>query len=262
MRFASLGSGSSGNGTVIEAQEGSKKTRVLLDCGFSTKELTRRLARLDLTDEDIDAVVITHEHADHIGSTFSFVRRYKKPLLMSWGTAQATQAHLLAVKHGIDLRILQSNIHYEFQALKLHPFTVPHDAREPLQFIFSDGASRLGILTDVGVVTKAIENVLSDCQAMIVECNHDTEMLARGCYPAKLKARVAGNFGHLANADAAILLTKLHHAQLRHVVAAHLSSENNTKMLAQLALSTALGTKAVDILTADQEHGVDWLSLR
>jgi len=141
------------------------------------------------------------------------------------------------------------------------PYTVPHDAREPLQYVFSDGASRLGVLTDVGGATAHITNVLSGCDALVLESNHDVEMLATSRYPASLKARIGGMHGHLNNDAAAGILAALDRSKLRHLVAAHLSRENNLPELAQAALAAVLGGTAADVVVATQADGFGWLSL-
>ncbi len=145
MRFASLGSGSEGNALLVEAQSGATITRVLLDCGFSAKEVERRLTRLGSSAEDLDAILITHEHSDHIGSALTLARKWSIPLYMSWGTARAVGAD----EANVDLQVLWGDEAVAIGDLSVLPYTVPHDAREPLQYVFSNGASRLGVLTDV-----------------------------------------------------------------------------------------------------------------
>ena len=257
MRFASLGSGSEGNALLVEASSGATTTRVLLDCGFSGKEVERRLARLNCRAEDLDAIVITHEHTDHIGSALTLARRWSIPLHMSWGTARAIGAD----EANVELNVLWGDESVAIGDLSVMPYTVPHDAREPLQYVFSDGACRLGVLTDVGVSTPHITSVLSGCDALVLESNHDVEMLAASRYPPSLKARIGGTHGHLNNEAAAAILASLDRSRLRHLVAAHLSQQNNLPHLAQAALAAVLGASAVDIVVATQAEGFDWLTL-
>jgi phosphoribosyl 1,2-cyclic phosphodiesterase len=257
MRFASLGSGSEGNALLVESVSGTTTTRVLLDCGFSAKEVERRLARLDVRADQIDAILITHEHADHIGGALTLARKWSIPLHMSWGTARAVGADDAPV----DLHVLWGDESVMVGDLEVLPYTVPHDAREPLQYVFSDGASRLGVLTDVGVATAHITTVLSGCDALVLESNHDAGMLATSRYPASLKARIGGMHGHLNNDAAAGILAALDRSKLRHLVAAHLSRENNLPELAQAALAAVLGGTAADVVVATQADGFDWLSL-
>ncbi|WP_144112610.1 MBL fold metallo-hydrolase [Paraburkholderia sp. BCC1886] len=257
MRFASLGSGSEGNSLLVEAQSGATTTRVLLDCGFSAKEVERRLVRLGTSAEFLDAILITHEHSDHIGSALTLARKWSIPLHMSWGTARAVGAD----DTGVDLRVLWGDEAVAIGDLSVLPYTVPHDAREPLQYVFSNGASRLGVLTDVGTSTPHISAVLSGCDALILECNHDLQMLAGSRYPQSLKARIGGNHGHLNNDAAAQILASLDRSRLRHLVAAHLSQQNNLPELAQAAMAGVLGAAITEVLVATQSDGFDWLSL-
>ena len=257
MRFASLGSGSEGNALVVEAGGGASATRVLLDCGFPAKEVERRLARAGLAADTLHAILITHEHSDHIGSALTLARRWSIPLYMSWGTAQAVGADDARV----ELHVLWSDEPVEIGDVGVLPYTVPHDAREPLQFVFSDGASRLGVLTDVGESTAHIGAILSGCDALVLECNHDLAMLAASRYPPSLKARIGGSHGHLNNEAAAGILAGLDRSKLRHVVAAHLSQQNNTPELARAAMAGVLGNAATETGVASQEEGFDWVTL-
>jgi phosphoribosyl 1,2-cyclic phosphodiesterase len=257
VRFASLGSGSEGNALLVEVQSGATTTRVLLDCGFSAKEVERRLARLGSGVEGLDAILITHEHSDHIGSALTLARKWSIPLYMSWGTARAVGAD----EADVDLHVLWGDEAVAIGDVSVLPYTVPHDAREPLQYVLSDGAGRLGVLTDVGTSTPHISAVLSGCDALVLECNHDVRMLAASRYPQSLKARIGGNHGHLNNEAAAEILASLDRSRLRHLVAAHLSQQNNSPELARAAMAGVLGTAATEVVVASQDEGFDWLSL-
>jgi phosphoribosyl 1,2-cyclic phosphodiesterase len=184
-------------------------------------------------------------------------RKWSIPLHMSWGTARAVGAD----ETPVDLHVLWGDESVVVGDLEVLPYTVPHDAREPLQYVFSDGASRLGVLTDVGVATTHITNVLSGCDALVLESNHDVGMLASSRYPASLKARIGGMHGHLNNDAAAGILAALDRSKLRHLVAAHLSQQNNLPELAQAALAAVLGGTAADVMVATQADGFDWLCL-
>jgi phosphoribosyl 1,2-cyclic phosphodiesterase len=250
VRFASLGSGSRGNALLVE----SGTTRLLIDAGFGPRELSRRLARLGVTSRDVDAVVVTHEHSDHIGGVFACARRFDWNVLLTHGTLAAS-GH-----DGTDVRITIIDSHESLAVgdLSVHPFPVPHDAREPVQFVLGDGVRRLGVLTDAGHVTPHMVAMLDRCDALVLECNHDAGLLARGRYPAPLKRRIGGPWGHLDNGAAASLLSQVGRSCLQHVVAAHLSEENNTPALARAALSAVLGCAQEWIGVATQDGGCAW----
>lgn len=254
MRFACLGSGSEGNAVVVEAGA----SRVLLDCGFSIKETVFRLARLGLTPGDLSGIVITHEHSDHIGGVFRFANKFNLPVWLTHGSL----AYLSNLDQSLlDARVIDSHAAFSVGDLYIEPFPVPHDAREPIQFVFGDGQHRLGVLTDTGMITPHIEQMLSGCDALVLECNHDADMLANGPYPQSLKHRVGGRFGHLDNSAAADLLRSIDTQQLTHVIAAHLSHKNNLPELARAALATALNCAEDWIGIADQAMGFEWRSI-
>lgn len=258
MRFCSLGSGSTGNATLIEAKDGARTTRVLIDCGFTLKEFGLRLGRAGVDPEGLDAVFVTHEHGDHVGCSLGVARRYGVPLWMSRGTWRAIGAAQPAP--GL-LNFARDGEPIDLGGLQLHPYTVPHDAAEPLQLRCTDGARRLGVLTDAGSITPYLIDALQTCDALLLECNHDRAMLAGSSYPASLKRRVGGLLGHLANDSAAEVLGACRHPGLRHVVAAHLSLQNNRPDLAAAALAGALGAAPQDIVVADARQGFGWLDL-
>jgi phosphoribosyl 1,2-cyclic phosphodiesterase len=255
IRFKSLGSGSTGNATVVQARSGAgSATHLLVDCGLGIRALDKRLAQAGMLAEQIDAIFITHEHADHIGCARSLAARERIPVYMSEGT------WLGLGQPDFDglLRIACDSVDIQVGGLQVRPFTVPHDAREPLQLTCTDGDVRLGVLTDLGHATPHVIGHLSGCATLLLECNHDTEMLQAGPYPYFLKRRVGGDWGHLANeAAAAIAQAVLPHG-LRRVVAAHLSEQNNRPDLARAALVSALG-EAVEIHVADGATGSGWL---
>ena len=254
MRFASLGSGSEGNGLVVEVGA----TRVLIDCGFGVRDTAVRLARLGLAPCDLAAILVTHEHSDHVGGVAAFATRYDIPVWLTFGTLEAIGDRLQSVPrvYGLDSHDVLS-----IGDLEVRPFPVPHDAREPVQFVIGDGSSRLGVLTDIGMITPFVEASLSSCDALVLECNHDPSMLANGIYPYPLKQRISGRYGHLCNDAAAALLRSIDTSKLRHIVAAHLSLQNNTPALARMALAGALGCTPDWIGIADQSLGFAWREL-
>jgi len=258
VRFASLGSGSRGNALVVEAEARGTKTRVLLDCGFGPRELSLRLARLGLAPDDLDALVVTHEHSDHSAGVMKFAQRHRLEVFLTHGTLAAMPA---GRHEPPSLRVIDSHSAFAVGALEIAPFPVPHDAREPVQYVFGDGCHRLGVLTDTGAATPHILAMLDGCDALVLECNHDRDMLAGGAYPRHLKQRIAGRFGHLDNEAAAALLAKLDRSRLQHLVAAHLSEQNNTPQLARAALAGAIGCAEEWIGIAGQDDGSSWREL-
>jgi phosphoribosyl 1,2-cyclic phosphodiesterase len=251
MRFASLGSGSEGNALVVEAGN----SRILLDCGFSATETVRRLGRLGLEPAAISAVLVTHEHDDHVGGAERFSRRFGIPVYLSHGTRVAASGRGDAFA---TATIIDGHTPFAVGDLEVCPYPVPHDAREPTQFVFGDGARRLGVLTDAGSSTPHIEQMLSGLDALVIECNHDRELLLGGNYPERLKQRIAGRYGHLDNGQAADIVTNIGKKSLQHVVAAHLSQRNNRPELACAALAGALGCAAEWIGVATQAEGFGW----
>lgn len=256
MRFASLGSGSAGNALIVEVG----RSRVMLDCGFSIKETSLRLARLNLVPDDLTGIVITHEHDDHAGGAFKFAAKHQIPLWLTYGTLKMA-ARYLPSQHNLELNVVDSHCAFSIADINIQPFPVPHDAREPIQCTFSDGDSTLGVLTDVGRITPYIEEKLSGCKALVLECNHDARLLQTGPYSWTLKQRVGGDLGHLENSISAELLAKLDNRQLQHIVAAHLSAKNNTPELAKSALAKALDCEVDWIGVADQSQGFDWRAI-
>lgn len=251
MRFASLGSGSEGNGLLIEAGA----TRVLIDCGFNLSETRRRLGRLGVTPESVSAIVVTHEHSDHASGVARFAAKYRTPVWLTFGTLTAMGERYALLP---SLNAVNSGESFAIAALRFDSVPVPHDAREPVQFVCSDGQYRLGVLTDLGRVTAQVEASLSGCDALFLECNYDVRMLADGPYPWPLKQRIMGGFGHLDNEAAASLLARIDCGKLKHLVAAHLSQQNNRPELARAALAKALCCTPDWIAVADQTVGLDW----
>lgn len=253
MRFASIGSGSAGNAMLVEAGN----TLVMLDCGFSLKETVMRMQRLNLSPVQLSGIVVTHEHDDHASGVFKLAAKFNIPVWLTYGTYKMSSRYI-PNDHQLTVNIVNSHETFNIGDIQVQPYPVPHDAREPMQCIFSDGNHKLGVLTDVGRSTPHIERVLSACQALVLECNHDESMLHQGPYHQALKKRVGGDLGHLENNAAAAILARLDNSQLQHIISAHLSAKNNTPLLAKTALSQALNCTLEWIGLADQQLGFDW----
>lgn len=258
MKFASLGSGSAGNALIISAVSGATTTTVMLDCGFGVKETERRLMRLGKLPQDIAAIVVTHEHSDHVGGVFKFARRYGIPVWLTYGTFQAIGEQ--ACKD-VALHFCRDSQELIIGDMALLPYTVPHDAREPVQYVVNDGRCKLGVLTDAGQSTPHLVQALGACDALVLECNHDRQMLDDSRYPPSLKRRIGGAYGHLDNATSAAILSALDKQRLKTLVGAHLSLKNNTPALARTALCGALGAHPSEIMIACQEQGFDWVQI-
>ncbi len=254
MRFASLGSGSKGNGTLIECGE----TTLLVDCGFSLKQTRLRLERLGRTIEDLDGILVTHEHGDHLNGVRRLSHKAEIPVWMSSGTAREAER-----REGLfdTVRIVCGHQPFTIGEIEVTPYHVPHDAREPIQYTFSNGIQRIGLLTDVGEVTPHIERQLDGCDALLLECNHDPELLARGPYPHHLKQRVSSRLGHLNNGQAAALLGQIDTSRLQHLVVMHLSEQNNCPQRAVMAISEVLQCESDWVVIADQQEGFEWRSV-
>jgi len=251
MRFASLGSGSEGNALLVAVG----RTQVLMDCGFGLQDTVTRLARLGVSPEQLSGIVVTHEHGDHVSGVARLARKFNLPVWLTHGTLRSQEK---AFSDIANIREIDPQLAFAIGDIEIIPYSVPHDAAEPVQFVFNDGTRRLGVLTDTGCSTAHIEQTLSGCDALVLECNHDAEMLMNSDYPYSLKQRVGGRFGHLNNQEAAGILAKLDATRLQHLVAAHLSRRNNTPALAVRALSVAAACEESWVGVATQEDGFAW----
>ena len=252
MQFASLGSGSRGNATLI--QVGS--TTLMVDCGFSLRETEQRLQSCGVCATDITAILVTHEHSDHIKGVGAFARKYRTPVWLTYGTAQSARLGVLPVVEHI---IVEQD--FRVGDITVTPFSVPHDANEPCQYRFSDGRQMLGLLTDTGMITPHIIDMLSGIAALLLECNHDMEMLVESDYPQSLKQRVGGDYGHLNNQQAAGLLSEMDTSRLNYIAGMHLSENNNTPQLVKEALAAALMWDTGQIQVAHQDLGLGWTGI-
>ena len=249
MQFSILGSGSKGNSTIVC----SSTTTLMIDNGFSLKETELRLQKLSLQPQKIDAILVTHEHQDHIKGVGPLARRYDIPVHMSHGSWKPHRLGELPQLHKIS-----AHRNFSIGDIEVIPFPVPHDSAEACQFRFQHGHKSLTMVTDCGKPTPHIIDIAKQSDALIIECNHDSQMLDQGPYPTSLKQRVSGGWGHLSNAQAADLTRAVYHSQIQYLVAAHLSEQNNQPHLAIEVLASSTGRDRDEIDIATQENGLDW----
>jgi phosphoribosyl 1,2-cyclic phosphodiesterase len=251
MWFASLGSGSKGNATLVRAGD----SLLMVDCGFSLRETTRRLQRLDVQPDQLDAILVTHEHSDHCSGVAALSRKYGIPVYLTHGTASTGRCD-----GSHELYRFNSEHSFRIGCVDVKAVTVPHDAVEPCQYLLSWGKRTLGILTDLGSITPHVLDHYRHCHSLLLEFNHDLPMLHAGAYPPGLKRRVGGDWGHLNNEQAAELLRQIDGPQLGNLVVAHISENNNTRQKAEQALLSVLDT--LDrVVWAEQAQGFDWLEI-
>ncbi|THB70882.1 MAG: MBL fold metallo-hydrolase [Gammaproteobacteria bacterium] len=249
MRFSSLGSGSKGNAALVE----SGTTSILIDCGFSVKQIETRLERLARNAGNITAILITHEHADHVSGLAALTQRYRTPVWITRGTF-----HGLADKNIPEVNFFKSHSAFTIGDINITPAPVPHDAREPTQFVFECNGKRLGVLSDVGKVTPHLERLFTNLDSIFIESNHCINMLQVGPYPRFLKERVGGGLGHLSNDQCVDFLKKIGCDQMQHIIAGHISEKNNCPQLVQTILSSALNLQGDRIKIASQDRGIGW----
>ena len=218
--FQTLASGSKGNAILVC----SHKTRILLDSGLSAKELVRRLELTGVKAGQLDAVVISHEHTDHVRGLGTLSRRFDLPVYLSQGTLDNLPAEIGQLA---DVKLFQPGNSFVIGDLKIKPFAISHDAQDPAGFVLEHEAHRLGVCTDLGVATQLVRTRLHGCQGLVLEANHDPELLLNGPYPLPLKQRIRSRHGHLSNAESFELLQSITHTALQIVLFAHLSEVNN-----------------------------------
>lgn len=245
VRVVVLASGSSGNAVVVEAGG----TRVLVDCGVSLRQLERRLRVADLETRDLDAVVVTHEHTDHVAGLPTLLRRRPLPVMATAGTLA-----LLPLSAAPTAETLTAGREARVGSLRLMPVSTSHDASEPISVVIADGNTRVGLVTDTGVMTELLLERLDGCSALLLESNHDLDMLRWGPYPWPLKQRIASRTGHLSNQQAQEAVERLAHSGLEFVVGMHLSRENNRPEIAARELAAPLRGSKVRVLTASQDE--------
>jgi phosphoribosyl 1,2-cyclic phosphodiesterase len=234
-----LGSGSSGNCTFLATS----RARVLVDAGFSLREITRRLALIGERPESLQGVFITHEHSDHIGGLARLAKKLRIPVYISAMTREALppNTELPAVE------TIQPGQRYQIEDLVIEPFTIPHDAVDPMGFRFTGEGLRMAVATDLGYLPMNVKDYLRGCHCMVIESNHDLEMLKNGPYPWYVKERVWSRTGHLSNRDLATFLREEHDGETQVMVLAHLSEQNNHPQIARMEAATALEQRASSV---------------
>lgn len=254
IEFASAGSGSKGNASLVRAGD----TTVLVDCGFSIKEMEKRLSALAVDPAHLSAILVTHEHSDHLKGVLPLARKYQIPIKITAGTLRAIK-QLSHQDHKL-LDLVSGGRDFVLDELTVTPVSVPHDAAEPVQYTFSVNDIKLGILTDLGSITPHVLESFDHCQGLLLESNHDEVMLQQGVYPLALKRRVGGNWGHLSNVQASRLLSQLKTDKLQQLVLGHVSEQNNTASRLAEAMQP-LSTSLPPFHVASQAGDNCWLPL-
>jgi phosphoribosyl 1,2-cyclic phosphodiesterase len=244
LAVCTLASGSKGNATYISDGQ----TSILIDAGLSGIEIQRRLTSRDLSPEDLDAIIVTHEHSDHIRGVGILSRRYKLPVYINPKTQRACPG----LGKLYETRLFECGTTFQVNNMTVHPFAVSHDAEDPAGFTIGQNGVTIGIATDLGIATAMVRQHLKRCSLLILEANHDPIMLETGPYPWPLKQRIRGRTGHLSNPDSKTLLEELQHDNLQHVILGHLSEINNTAKKAFDEVSRAINRCGARVTVADQ----------
>jgi len=229
----------------------------LIDAGLSQRELTARLQIIGRTPEDLDAVFLTHEHSDHVKGIGPLTRKYHLPVYSTAGTHRATEKENIA-----DRRVLKSACRIEVGGLCVEAYTTPHDAAEPVAFVIGYGKRKLGHATDLGTITPLVREKLQNADALLLEANHDVEMLDASVYPWTLKKRIKSDVGHLSNEACADLLSAVNHDGLQTVVLMHLSENSNHPEIAELTVRQSLQRSSAEMILARQDRPTDLLAIR
>lgn len=255
-----LGSGSSGNCAVVRTD----RTRLLVDAGLSARRIVQRLEQVGLRIEDLDGILLTHEHQDHTYGLEMLCRKYEIPLLATPLT-QEVLARSAFVKGRPKWKLMQTGTSFEFQDVRIECFPVPHDAVDPVGFVIQDEESRLGVLSDVGFITNLIRDRLRGAHSLFIEANYDTHLLdADTKRPWSIKQRISGRHGHLSNDQTADLVRELAHGDLHHIVLGHLSDDCNDPDMVRQRIHAVLheaGVKEVRVHCAARHEPLPWLEV-
>ena len=254
LRVCVLGSGSKGNCTYIESAE----ARILIDAGLSAREIERRLRQIGRSPAGLDGVLISHEHSDHIQGVGALARRYKLPVYANSATWLRAQ-HVVGMVN--DLREFWAGTPFMINDLLVDPFSLPHDADDPVAFRLNWRRRSMAIVTDLGYPSQLVRERIRGCHLLVLEANHDDAMLKAGPYPWPLKQRIGGKSGHLSNLQSSQLLRDVLHDELEHVVLAHLSEINNHPDLAHLTAQEVLGSRGTRLGIASQREVSAWVIL-
>lgn len=261
MRFCVLGSGSKGNATLVE----SCGRALLIDAGFTGVEIERRLDSVGLKPEVIKAVLVTHEHRDHVSGVGVLSRKYKLPVFINAATMAAAGKLMGPLNTVCEF---ETGTSFSCACFDVHPFAVSHDTADPVGFTINDGRNIFGYCTDTGLISRLIAHHLSACHGLVLECNHDLDMLRNGRYPLSLQQRIRSQSGHLANPDSINFIKSLLNGRLRHVVMAHISESNNHPYIVQQEIDTLLAGQPcsdshppLDITIAEQYEAGPLISL-
>jgi phosphoribosyl 1,2-cyclic phosphodiesterase len=250
-----LASGSRGN--AIYLSDGN--SRILIDAGLSGIEIERRMASRGLDPKQLDGIVVSHEHNDHIQAVGILARRFKLPVYISDGTYTAARVQLGRID---TVRNFSCGVPFQVGQLELHPFSISHDAMDPAGFTVTSNGTRIGIATDLGIATTMVKTHLQACAALVIEANHDRTMLEQGPYPWPLKQRIQSRAGHLSNDDTTRLLQEVLHERLTHVILAHLSEQNNSPEKARGTVARALLGTRVNLSVAIQDRCSEIITLK
>ena len=252
IRVAALGSGSSGNSLLVQAG----KTTLLIDCGFTMKETIARMYALDVTPSDIDAVLLSHEHGDHVKGVGPLSRKFGLPVWCTHGTYHRARDNRFS-----SVRLFNAHECFSIGDIHIDPFPTPHDAAESCQFVFKASDIRFANVTDLGACTPHVKEKLQGVNGLVVECNYDLDMLANGPYPPSLQARIRSNYGHLGNEQAGSLLSQLDHPNLQCILLGHLSERNNSDAIALSTIHKHLEERPERVAVLAQHCASQWFDI-
>jgi phosphoribosyl 1,2-cyclic phosphodiesterase len=253
MKFCSLGSGSSGNSYLVSENT----TNILLDCGFSVAEIESRMNSRGIHPSEITAIFLTHEHDDHSKGVFALAEKYNKPVYLTYGTLKMCDKKIRK-SYQLIFKIILPLETVSLGDFKIFSIPVPHDAREPVQFKFESDHHSLAIITDLGFGNNELIKSIKEITALVLESNHDSNLLSKSKYPKALKNRIHSNYGHLSNEQSLQILKKINLKKLKWLGAAHLSIENNSPELVKNSWAS-LYSEGINII--DPNHGLDWVSI-